>query len=333
MDKKLTTIIVIASIALAIYLAGVVNLFSLDNPQTQPSWRFIHGCMDKNGYSVCSNSQYNLGDLKLISQAPVFHKEKSQCDTQKKITSFGEPSLDCWSLNFSFDGKTYSLNPNEEVNLNEFIKVKWNADGYVLKGNICHSIDKEQVCKDLNYEYDWDTPTWSNTFTFTIIKPFLVSKAIDVYTTGTIDNTITADYSIENKLTSLDGGALLRQVSTLFRADTFTRQDSFNVNKGINTKTTSISSNDLGDSSIRLQPFVLVNEQIHNDITKIIVWDKDFLISSRTLPNLAGVKNYTIGEYDGSNEIIKPQQKSSIIWWVLGMMVLIALVIYFVKEK
>lgn len=332
MDKKLTTIIVLVTIALAIYLAGSMNLFSSITPQTQPSWRFIHGCMDKNGYPVCSSSQYNLGDLKLISSAPTFHKEKSQCLTGQKITSFGEPTGECWSLNFTFDNKKYSLKPNEEVALNEFIKVKWSGDGYVLNGEICHTISGTKQCKNLYYDYDWSTPTWSNTFTFTIIKPFLESKAIDVYTSGTIQKMITADYSVENKLTSLDGGALLRQVSTLFRADTVTREDLFKVNKGINTKTASISSTDLGDNSVRLQPFVYVNEQINDEITKINIWDKEFLITSRTLPNLEHV-NYTITEYVSSQTNLDNKTKSNIIYWILGMAILIAITLYVTQKK
>ena len=326
--KNLAYLGIFIVLVVSILMMGkYLDLYSIANiiPNT-PQWQFVHSCAD----SKCSSSVYNIGELSLSSSAPIFHKEKSQCLTDKKITSFGEPSSDCWSVNFTFDGNSYELYPNQEVQLNDYLKVGWQGSGHVLLGSICHSDDGIQTCKSLNYGYDWDEPVWSNTYSFGIIKEFLKSSLVSNNVYGTILGNYSIQYKIENNLTNIGGGSIIRQNSVLFTPEKSQIEQAYKINKGINTEEAIVDSSYLGNNGMSITPFAVVYSKVNDVSSPIYIYSNKLNALSNTLPvEPIYQKEYPI-EYSIPNEVhLSSESKSKILLIVIlgGILISIALLL------
>lgn len=275
-----------------LFLGNYYDLFASAPLDVTPHFQFVHGCTPEN--ERCSSSVYELGELGMASSQLSFDKTRIQCITNKKYTTPSEVPKECFSVNFTFDGKKYTLNNGESTQLNPYIKVAFEAKGTIIKGEVCHTVCTgesdtrvcNKICKNLDYEYDWLYPDWTNAYTFEVIEPFLQSS-IEDYAYGKITEDIMVDYAVKNKLTTLDGGSVIRQQSGLFSPAKEEREELFKIKEGENKYTTNANTKYLGDVDSRITPFVIVYNSIYDFKTPYRIYDNELFITTRTLPNIA----------------------------------------------
>jgi hypothetical protein len=359
-NKKLVMklVVLVLIVLSSVYLLGYKGLFSTTSPLvTTPSWRFVHGCSDGD----CSSSMYNLGDLNMKSSAPIYLKDLPQCksgDYSKKtytntsrlgnesefsisqeFFSYPSPSKECWIGQFTFDGVNYNISAEETISLNEYISITYTPSGQIYKGEVCHPRWRETSkgklkyyeCKILDYEYDWQDPEWESSYTFKVTKPFLSSKIVK-YTFGNIKENILIDYSVENKLTKLEGGSVVRQESVLFSPEKINKEENFNLLKKVNYFSTEGNSDTLGDLNIRIQPFAIVYNKIHSSISPVRIYDSELTTKARVLPNVVLPEDEVIVDEDveivEDEEDTEPVDNKNTIMAVLAVLIVIGGFIY-----
>ena len=261
------------------------------------------------------------------SSGQDYQRADEDCQIDEDFVVPSDVPNKCWKADFTFDGKKYVLNNHQSALLNEYIEITYSASGIILNGEVCHSKKGVETCKDMDYSYDWQDPSWSISYTFKVIKPFLKSKITD-YAYGNYAQNISVEYSVGNYLAKIDGGAVVRIKSVLFSPEKEQRDEKFVINKGINYFSTKTNSDILGDNELRIKPYALVYNKIDNSYSPVRIYDNEMSATARTLPNIA-YKNL------GNNETIQETQvkfKMPIIL-IISIIIIISGVIYIVTQK
>jgi glutamyl/glutaminyl-tRNA synthetase len=180
----------------------------------------------------------------------------------------------------------------------------WQPTGIIHNGEVCHKRwitlsdgSKEQtddICININYNFDWQDPEWTNKYTFNMDNPdCLLTEIKNKRDAVTINEKTFITYDIDNKITTLSGGAIIKEKSNLFSPAKSTKEERFGVYEGKNNYRTEVSSVILGDNNIFIKPFVIVNNVDMGTYSDVILYSNSDEKVMRTLPNIENIPTQT----------------------------------------
>ncbi len=320
---KRNILMLIIFVIIGAVLIGNVNLLTVT---TTPVWAYKNGC--ENG--ECNMQPYLLGNLRLSSGAPTYLKSLEKCQFDRSLEAYPSPSRDCWEVDFVFDNEDFKAKPNEPIMVNQWIEVTWFPSATVLNREQCHTIDKEKICRTVVYDYDWFEPDYQNTFTFRIVDKSFFNTLVDrKHISDTLNEPSVVSYQIDNKLTTINGGAIIKEKSILFIPSSSSRTEFFRISKGTNTYQAEIDTSTLGDKIIEINPFMLVNNQILGKTSELKIFSTSVKKDVRTLPQFRETPIF-----DAPN-VIKESPLNPITSSVIVMVILLIAIggVLFVKFK
>ena len=172
----------------------------------------------------------------------------------------------CWEATLTFfDGDKeveYVINPNDEIVLNKYLKIKMNPTGKVYYGTkrlTMHwlgNTEKEKYYFDGEYVYPWD---WKIDYEFEILnKDFLNAKIDDNKLIVKLNSDKKVKVEIYNDFANNVKGGLSWYTNAELISEEHFGKERFNLNKGLNEYSLPISTNLLGYTFLKVQPYIFL---------------------------------------------------------------------------
>jgi len=192
-------------------------------------------------------------------QIPKYHMSKRYFDVSNTPKT-------CWQATLTyFNGdteKSYIMNPNDEIVLNKYLKVKMNPTGKVYYGTKRlampwrGSFKTEKYYFDGEYVYPWD---WNINYEFEILnKDFLNTKIDDNELIVKLNSNKKVDVNIYNDFANnIKGGLSWYTNAELISEEHFGKEE-FSFKKGLNEYSLPISTNLLGYTLLKVQPYIML---------------------------------------------------------------------------
>ena len=297
-NKFFLTIGVIILVFISLYFIQYSNLNATVDLKTTPNWVFSHGC--NNG--ECSGGSYNIGDFSMSSSTPIYDRFNPICRIDEKYINPSEVPNECFYVEFSFsddlpftqDDKII-INHLESIDLTPYLSVKYVASGLIINGESCHkewytdskgNRKSNDICRNLDYEYDWQEPTMGSKYIFSVEEGFLKSKVNKIYNINVLQDQSAVDFTATNKLVRIDSGYILRQKSKLFSPEKTIFDERLRFNLGENKVTSEVSTFNLGDSDLEFNPFLIVINSENGRNSEVYLYGQNTIATTRTLPNI-----------------------------------------------
>ena len=310
------------------YILNSVELFSTVATTTTPKWKFVNGCIE----GKCYDGTYFIGELELTTGAPFYLKEKSLCQFNDRWLTFEDTPESCWKQSFSFDGTEYTLYPYQKARLNDYLEVTWVPSGFIFNGEVCHAGE----CETVDYGYDWKEPTYSNEFTFNFFNTDFMNTIIkDKHLSDTLGDSSFVTYQINNDLTTMNGGAVVREKHELWNPSNFEKTDFFKIHKGNYLYKTTVETETLGDKEITINPFIIVEEVKMGSAKGINVFSNYDSKELRILPNLENIPDQD-ADFWGENQVASSSKKTTQeqkIFYFFVLALIIVVVATFTRRK
>jgi len=363
-EKGIWILVFIVLIVLGIFFSSKTTLFSSSELTLTPSWHLKYGHSGDNYYG----GNYNIGNLDFSSGAPIYLKDLPQCkssgDISNKIYENGtdeisvgeewffypQPRKECWMGSFSFDGDSFEIKPDEWIKINDYIEVSWKPTGQIYKGDVCHAYwvgdgeDKKKYyeCRYLDYQYDWQDPEWTSKYTFRIYDDdFFITSIKDKHLADTIQEEAFITYEIDNDLTKIDGGSIVREKHKLWSPSNSEKTEFFKVYKGTNTYKTSISSETLGDKKVLINPFMIVNNVNFGSKSEVYIYSNSDEKELRILPNIQNIPEQDEDFWNRNPTTLTPtnltgyeivQEEPNYLMF-FGIFMIVFLIVYFIAKN
>lgn len=319
---------IIATLTLGILFILAVGysgqIFSVQ--PTGQEWTFITGC---NGNGWCYSKSYDLGDVAIKTFTPDYQRTQSKCQTDRDFTQLTDVPDDCVEVEFNYGGKTYVMNNHQTVSLNKYISVRYDGTGLILNKESCHGTDELRRCQNVDYDFDWEEPQWSSTFTFKVQDDAFIEGEYVGQITHQINDSKTSKIQLKNNLFAADGGVEIHKSSLVFTPEASKSEKLFNIPYGSSMQELSTDLPTVGDTSLVFDPFIIVNNKVNGKSSEQRIYAQQFDTISRVLPNVQG---YVPTQVNNTDE---PEKKSNSLFVLYGIIAVIIIggVIYYVSKQ
>jgi len=289
--EKTTSIIVIILCIIAIVIFGFWKPFTISSEKTDFVYKvyvdsatytqtpdFVFGDSYIKSTSLkwlCSRDDfetslgYRTDNVSVLVGTHYVHftdYEIPKYHTTNRYFNVGDTPKTCWQATLTyFDGiteKSYIMNPDDEVILDKYRKVKMNPTGKVYYGTKRismpwrNSFKTEKYYFEGEYMYPWD---WQINYEFKIInKEFLNAKIDDKNLIVKLNSNKEVPIKIYNDFANnIKGGLSWYTNAELISEEHFGKEE-FSFKKGLNEYYLPVSTNLLGYTFLKAQPYIFL---------------------------------------------------------------------------
>lgn len=235
--------IVLPTVVIYLFMAGVFQ-------EALGTYDFTHYPV-RDG--ILAEQELMFGDHPFLVSPPRYSEE---CDQDGKYFA-PSPSAECWYAEGYYQGKTYELPYDEDVEIAEWLTVKWETDALVDDGEL-EDFDRTDSLKvqfdaDTAFEFSADMPSHS-----------VFGEEAEI-TLDVTNNMGTADVIVEIE----EKRGLFNIFDTLAWEQTFSSQ-THTIGQGVSELSILVSENYLGEItySLSLIPSILYSEGTYQESTE-----------------------------------------------------------------